>query len=1027
MTPLTAAQLVTVRDSNQHTELYIAKYTPQIVFQAQINDAGITKGARTIPYDTVSNGSYLGVVEGQTLYVGSTIGGDDIGRVRVRSITSGTVTVAQDNDIHYANDLYITIKDFHEFWPVFPRNIANTGTLTYSFYKDYDIELDDENTNFDPVVIMGPNFGGFYDTFPNIYFTATGSYTVDGSTISSYSWTFPSGCSPSSSSSGTPGNVSFPRAGMYTVKCTVTASNGKSATGYRHISLLDRYTGSYLPMTDSTFEDLDGEWGSGYILKIKVRNRSNEFKDGDLVVLFAEDYYDFTKQSFGGYPGREHVVFAGYISSIKTKFNAFDSESDIVIKGIAAYMTNKEMFTLEMYDTPGTPADWSEINNMTINKMLNHFFRWHTTLLQVADFVHITTGEGAYRDNWVQTSKGEISNIIGDFLKNRVMGAFSSDRQGSCFAEVDYQMILTGSRPAAVMSFSNSDWVGDPNFTERIEQPVAGVLLGGQAYDPPTYTGTAFLSRAPGELQTYVGKSESVSGLSVTSQDNINDLAGLYYAKVNSRVAEINLELANNMRNIDIAKQEFYNFTIPANYTYRFGSYAATARVLPRKIGYKWENFTLKTTISFEVETSGPPGDTIIIPVDVPDDGVDHCVEFPEDCDPPCTGDCGEPCLNCEGDGNTVYVWTSSYVGRSRNYLASSPNWENVGNGMGTIRDGILDPFDPANSAYTLSDNGVYHTSNLADSSPSWTLMKSAANLKSALGSKWSATPEFMNISASIAQQGVLWIACSTNNYDNDLNGSADHPAIGVVNTTDGFSTATGHLVWMGTSLGDSCSPKCYVQASNRLSGTAFVVGLNNNRFPEIFETNDSGSNWYGLNNLGAFSPAYIFSGEFAYAGSSPTQAEKVMYALDGNMQLWKSSNYGSSWSIVKTFSAGTNRCSAVADRPTRIINVATWNEDDVVVLVKDDTNNRALVCRSTDGASTWVHETAYSGATYQDSKSIGRWPYNPDRVFWVSTSTILYSTDGGQSFSDKTGDWSSVFGGAFSGPINIVPLWIEA
>lgn len=1022
MTQLTAAELVTVRDANQHTELYIAKYTPQIVLQARINDAGITKGSRSIAFDSVSNGSYLGVVAGQTLYIGSTAGGDDIGRVRVRSITSGTITVAQDNDIHYSDNDYLTVRDFHEFWPVFPRNIANTGTLTYSFYKDYDISLTDENTNFDPVVIMGPDFAGFFDTFPNIYFTATGSYTVDGSTITSYAWTFPSGCTPTSSSSGTPGNVAFPRAGMYTVKCTVTASTGKTSTGYRHIALLDRNTGSYLPITDSAFNDLDGEWGSGYILKITVRNRANEFKDGDLVILFAEDYYDFTKQSFGGYPGRAHIVFTGYVSSVKTEYNAFDSESQLVIKGIAAYMTNKEMFTLEMYDVDGTPSDWSEIEDMTINKMLNHFFRWHTTLLQMADFTHILTGEGAYRDNWVQTSKGEISNIIGDFLKNRVLGAFSSDRQGRCFAEVDYQLILTGSRPASVMTFENTDWVGKPDFNEIIEQPIAGVLLGGQAYDPPTYTGTAFLSRAPGELQTYIGKSQNVSGLSLTSQDNVNELSGLYYAKMNSRIPEMNIELSNNMRNIDVAKQEFYTFTIPANYTYRYGSTAYTTRLLPRKISYKLDNFVLKGTVSFEPETSGPPGDTIIIPVDVPDDTIDHCVEFPEDCEPPCEGDCdGSPCINCEGDGNTVYVWTASRVGRTTNYLASSPNWTRITDGLsGTIIDGILDPFDPANSAYTLTTAGVYRTTNLATTA-TWTLVCSAATMLAALSGWSSAT--FGNISASIAGQGVLWVSAYTNG---GYTGS--RIAIGAIRTANAFSTINGSTAEDSTT-GDTCGPKAYVQASNRLASYGFLVPMYSNRIQGMFESSDSNASWVYNGLAGAAFEQNYFGVECAYAGSDAVLGEKIMYTMQGNTagDIYKSSDYGSSFSLVKSFSQTFNRCTSPgAEAFVRFINVATWDEDDVIILIKDDGGNQAIIARSTDGCSTFDHETAHAGTSWEAAKALGRWPYNPNRAFILHASAILYSTDGGINWSNKNGDWTTVMGGAFANPIQVVPLWIQ-
>lgn len=1017
MTILTAPQLVTVRDLNQHTELYIAKYEPEVIWTARINDPDITKGARVLNYDSAV-GDYNNIQRGMTLYLGTTPGGDDIGRVRYRSIETGVsqITVAPDSDIQYADNQYITIKDFHEFWPVFPRNFANTGTLTLEFYKDYDISLTDENTNFDPVVIMGPAFAGFYDTFPSIYFTATGSYTVDGSTITGYSWQFPNGVT-GTANVGTPGLISFVPVGPghYTVACTVTASNGKTATGYRHIVLLDRNTGDNLPISDSSFEDLDGEWGSGYILKIKVRNRADEFKDGDLVILFAEDYYDFAKQSFGGYPGREHVVFTGYVSNVTTQYNAMNSESTLTIKGMATYMVNKEMFTLEMYDTPDTPLDWTQIQNMTINKMLNHFFRWHTTLLSMNDFIHILTAPGDYRDNWVQTSKGEISTIVGDFLKNRVMGAFSSDRQGRCFAEVDWQVIVTGSRPASVMSFQNTDWVGKPVILERIEQPIANVLVGGQAYDPPTYTGTAFLSRAPGEVQTYNGKSQNVSGLSLVDQDHVNTIAGLYYAKMNNRTPEINLELANNMRNIDVAKSELYNFTVDANSTYRFGSTAQTFRMMPRKISYKLQNFVLKATVNFETETSGPPGDTIIIPVDVP--GGNPCEENPDDCDPPCTGDCDEPCINCEGDGNITYVWNTSKVGRTRNFLDTSPHWVDVSNGLaGTIIWGILDPYDPANSAYTLTTSGIYHCSNLDSSSPTWTLKQSSATLQAGCGIVSSWTMNFVN--ASITQQGLLYI--SWGGHDGSTRNG------GIIKTIDGFDTINLYKT-IATNLDENTS---YVQASNWLSSIVFWIPINDDSKGRVYKSTDGGSNFSQLTAIatGGGNVTLAWSGEFAYAGGNNVTGEKYGYVYKqasnttNGGQLYSSNDNVTTFSLLYDFDK-VKPTLVTNPLVTTFINVATWNAADIMLLIRSDSG--AFIERSHDYGATWDSEIWHSDTEFRSAHSLGRWPYNPERVYFTTNSHIYYSSDGGNTLDDKTGDWGSEIA-AWGGGVNIVPLWIE-
>src|SRR5258706_9750702 len=200
---ISAGDLIKYRDTTspfggtfgQATDLYLAKFEPTIIMKAQINDANIQKGSQVITFDNVIAGSYTGVLNGQTVYIGSSSGGTDIGRVRVRSITPTQMTVAVDDGITYLDNQFVTVKNYFEIWPVFPFTSLNTGTLVPTFYKDWDITYSDQNVNFDPVIIMGPDYANFWDNtgFPGVWCTATGSYTVDGSTISSYQWTFPAG------------------------------------------------------------------------------------------------------------------------------------------------------------------------------------------------------------------------------------------------------------------------------------------------------------------------------------------------------------------------------------------------------------------------------------------------------------------------------------------------------------------------------------------------------------------------------------------------------------------------------------------------------------------------------------------------------------------------------------------------------------------------------------------------------------------------------------------------------------------
>lgn len=1011
MTRPTPDNLVKMRDTTgQLTELYLAKYIPNNILHGQIFGGQIyaDNGDDTVLTFSYINalGDYTKVKAGMTAYIN--VGRDDrvdLKRVRVKSATSNTVTVAPDSAIEYRQNEHFDIKDYHEFWPVFPRAVLHTGTNEYTLYKDYDIAFADQNTNFNPVVIMGPHFAGFYETFSQIWFSATGSYTVDGSTISSYLWEFPVGASPTGSTLGTPGYITFPSSGHYTVKCTVTASNGKTAVGYRHVILLDKYAGNNLPISDWEFESLEGEWRGGYNLKIKVRNRVDEFKDGDMLILFAENYYQGVEQSFG-HPNldREHIVFIGYINDMETYYDAFDSEVHITVRGISNYMTNKEMFSIAMYDS-SAPQDWTEITDLTVNKAINHYLRWHSTLLEMSDFTHIITGEGDYRENIIEIGKGEIFPTLDGLINQRVLGGFSSDSQSSCFAEADYNLIVTGSRFSSVMAFENRDWVGEPHLQERFDTPVSDVLLGGEAYNPPTVTGTAFLSRAPGLMQTYTGKSEAVSGVTLTSQTHINSLAGLLFAKENNRYPELELALSFNMANIETTPQEFYDFDLTG--TYRALDWHP--RLIPRKISKTFEDFVLKTTITFEPETHGPPGTTVIIPVEVPDDG-GNCDEFPEDCDPCPNPPCSDPNPNPVPAPDLVYVAANNFIARTFNFGDEYPTYTNISAGLGgagTIRDFCLDPFAPWQNAWVVADNGVYRCTNIKDDTPSWSIVISTVDIAdNAIPNDVSTTNgRPRRIVGNITSEGLFFVLYTATGVDVYLLG----------HTHDNGATWHWQTV-IEDNLLDVDSPVLEVGQHN---GNIVGLGYRYNGFPAGQLSTDGGH---------TFDPAWFVDDDdtgltgllFPWADNPD---DDVMYAITSRFihfppvstddeKIFRTYNQGGiTW--VDITPPGWISTNDIEEYPYRI---GDFTQNRQQIYVSDGTQ----LFYSNDAGDNWELRS-----TFGVSSSFGGFPYN-DGVFYRTevAGNILSSVDGGFNWLDKNGDFSSL--GTPGALLRIVPDWTE-
>ena len=76
---LSSNDLELLRSRPQKSELSLAIFQPQIALKCRINSPSISKGAVTIPYSSVTAGSYLSAEADMTVLIGTTEGGDDVG------------------------------------------------------------------------------------------------------------------------------------------------------------------------------------------------------------------------------------------------------------------------------------------------------------------------------------------------------------------------------------------------------------------------------------------------------------------------------------------------------------------------------------------------------------------------------------------------------------------------------------------------------------------------------------------------------------------------------------------------------------------------------------------------------------------------------------------------------------------------------------------------------------------------------------------------------------------------------------
>lgn len=1002
MPNLTAPQLTLLRSRPHKTDLHLSVYAPPVVFRAQINNASAAAGDTTITYDNVTTGVYTNIIAGTTLHVGTLPNGRDLGRVRVRSATSTAIKVAENSDIVWTDNLYLTIVDFHEPWAVYPTITLNASNVP-TFYKDKDIAYSDQNSVFDPIVKMGPHLAAILSKttgLAGLYFDASASYDLNAAgTISSYAWTFPSG-SITSSAAATPGYVYWSQPGHYTVKLVVTNNNGKSFTAYRHVSIYTDYGGASPPIKNWGLDNLSGDYDrGGWSCRVWFRQDASEsvIVDGALVVIFADDVYGSTQQSIGGqYVNRENIVFVGYVMDGTVDIDPTTSIVSFDVVNLALKMDVSEVFSVSVTSSTA-PTTWYQLKNMTVDLAVYHYLRWHTTVYEIADVNR--NGDTLYVQ-FADFSREPMRSALNSFLSTSLFATFSVDRQGQIWTEKDLDIVEVADRTVdSTFTLTRHDWRGKLDITIRRIPPSSYVELGGINYTGPTVnTFSALISSAPGTAPKYTGRTSILNGLVLATQSKTNQLAGNVLAKLNNKYPEIRVLLAGNYRNFDIVPQQRLHLSLTAADNYA-GIVWSNKKAIPRSVSFQYnrKEKTLLTDLVLAIETDGTTGVAGPYPATVPDDVPDFSFDpivFP---DPPVVPG---PIGGEAGDGNTVYFATgtnnSSRVLRTRNWLSTSPNWLSVGSGMGNIMDFVLDPWDPKNRAWLVSTSGVWRTQDLDAITPVWTQIKTNAQIASDLGI---ASINAVNgICGSITEQNSFWILIGRGNFPQNLYIGHTHDN-GATWTYSGTITGWDNSVW-----------SLPIVVSTH--GTGLVAGSG--------DRNDSWFlNWgggHGVLTAGGNPGGFTQIIDINVPHSGNTSDQIMFIGVSG--VLYKSTNGGVTL-VDKSPAAGWG--------PMDHYTIHTYTQDGLklAVLARVPASNQgSRFYFSSDGGDTWVLRSTF--AVNDNCRALGGWPYNVNQFeMWSPFVGPIFSTDGGYTWVNKGGDgWGPLFD-TNTVAIRIVPVWV--
>jgi hypothetical protein len=1061
MTVPTASELGYLRSRPHNTKLYLSIYQPEIALQCRLNDGTLhhDKNARTLIYNTVTAGHFSWVESGMVLLVGDTLGGEEKGKVRVRSATATELTIAENSHIDWDNGDYLTVLRFFEITAIYPR-MNHPEDLDQTWYKDYDISYYNQNDVLGAFIDMGCHYAGFKNT--DVFYTASGTSDMLGGTLS-YSWFF-EGSTSTGSNQCTPGMKGYENAGHYTTRLIVSGSYGGVDKSYRHVSIYDYPSpganqGSNIPIMKWEMTDLVGSRDQGgYSTRIKVFENvpRNMVRDNALVVIFAADNYGNTVgggQSIGGNSTlRSKIVYVGYILSGSITYNYAQSYVEFEVVSPTEIMKKIDGFSVAVNSSsnpatdgpadPDIPSSWALLKDMDVRRGLYHYLKWHSTVMLCTDIQYV--GENKEVRN-MDTDRSSLYDAAQSWVNGTVMGDIVCDRQGKIWAEVDVSANdAAASYFPITLVMNKMDWIGEPVITERQFPEIAQLELGGLSYSGPgTDISVPYLSQAPGVTPAYKGNIERIEGLVVDDQADINTLSGNVFAFRTSRYPDITFNMSGNYRTLDIAPQEQVHVSLDAIDTVRGITFTNKAFIV-RGMGWSYnpKQETFLPSLSVAQITRGLSGDTIIIPPQPPiDDG--------EIVDPPWKPPIIQPPIIVVPTGSTEHPYTAYMVGwkqiagipgddyniadytriiaRTDNFNAAvaadvvwADYWTNRQESNGAV-DGIYlgyKPFydRPERGGYWLSTTGMWKVTGLDSDNPynvsAYKILDYAT-----VGSIIIGTYLFTYIIDSFCD------GYSFRSFDVGPNNSlavyvACHGTYPIVegvgflkSVNDGGTWTFQPLCNVSVNFGGSAGKKIiqFGASGNYLYMmcgymSTWIINRHVWRWPPVSYTDGITPNPYtAANSVGL--QLHLPQSE---------RDDSVVYYTDGN----GGQVYNTETDITPTI-GGQVYGGGYGYTPSNIGNTVTsrLNSTHVAVTMAKSSvlyTGPYYLMTSTNSGAAWTLKYTFTGAYYAHSPSgLVMHPYDPNKLYICYTpgQSVLYTSDGGATWSDRVGNYASVIG----------------
>lgn len=722
-------------------KLHLYFHTPMPVFKARVNMVSTTYPVSAITFDNVTLGSYTDIAFDMTILLGTTEGADDLGRHRVQKpATADTIYVArssrgiEDGQLDVDDNAYITILDDFRVWARLPYFNLDNGID----YKDGDVPVGDFNTDLPPIANCGSPFADYIDPDTNVITVELPNEGInlsramaDGATITDYNWDVKDGTITVGTATDDVITATFP-AGFRYVGLTVTDSNGVTHSARVPVLAVD-------PAADTTTKNFNLsqrlEW-QGQTLDVNIHAELDraDYPDGTLVLFWWDEPAD---------PGdRSHMKFTGWVDN--ESYNVGRDK-----RGVSKRTTLRCVDVCGRLATlPGFPqalsriedeSPWSYMPSLDMNKSLWYLGFWHSTALNLADFILPEDGDD-YDAMRLDSGAASLFEQMSQQAQKMVPDHYLvCNAKGQMIFQKDWRLEDVGDRPTSAPIITEDYWNDiqiEYNRHPKVHVLRSGAILSSTALDEDELIPVVF-SIAPSDAEAFgQGVQEHIEneGLAL-SQEALNKSEGHRYAMLNSRYGDFTLRDPSGSAFWDYEPAAFnrVQLNIPANLAAQRGLDFTQASGLVKSINVQYQTdkrgTVVKPSVVWVKETSGYPALTHT-PEDIEDVGYEPIPTVPPDFGlvdgQELVAGIGSSITNGEAESATL-LRTFDFQTPSS---SGGPTWEGKPLGItdGICRSFVVDPFSPgyvngtgAINAWMVGEEAVWRIEDIFGTTPTAT------------------------------------------------------------------------------------------------------------------------------------------------------------------------------------------------------------------------------------------------------------------------------------------------------------------